>query len=39
MISALGDSSSSATLSNFLSALSTNLQNNGPVGNMVNTSA
>ena len=39
MVSTLGDTSSSATLSNFLSALATNLQNHGPMGNMVNTSA
>jgi len=39
MVSALGDSSSSATLTNFLSALASNLQDNGPMGNMVNTSA
>ena len=39
MVSALGDSSSSATLTNFLSALASNLQSNGPTGNMVNTSA
>jgi hypothetical protein len=39
MVSALGDTSSSATLTNFLSTLETNLQNNGPMGNMVNTSA
>jgi len=35
----LGDTSSSATLSNFLSALQTNLQSNNGSGNIVNTSA
>lgn len=39
LVSALGGSSSNASLSGFLQALSSNMQNRGPAGNVVSTEA